>query len=162
MYLGNSLVAPASASLKRFGVVQVSADGQSVVSSKIFDASSAASFYFGGLGVDPTGSRVYLAGVYWAGTVNLDSNVLPDQGSNKDVFYAGYRTSDGVVTMHGKVGNSGTEYMQGGGGVAVDYSGNPFIAFDSGSATLVNGATTYTNAAIDTYLVKSNPAGDWP
>ena len=172
--LGSTIVAPASASgARRFGVVQLSADGSSVVNSKVFESnySMKGCYWFdyqseysciGGLAVDATRGVVFLAGMYRNQTLSFGAKTVSNPGSSHDIFYVGYRLSDGAVLMADRVGDSGNEYFQGANGLAVDGDGSPFLAFDSGSSRLVNGNVTYTNQGIDAYLVKSNRLGQWP
>ena len=160
---GGAQIAPGALGTARIGVVGLTANGSSVTGARFFTAPSGTGLYLGGLGVDAQGTRVYLAGTFQGGAIDLgNGQSLANPGGAANVFYMGYRTSDGVLTLSGDPGGTGNEYMQGGGGVAVDSAGNPFLAFDSWSTVITLGSSTHQNNALDAYLIKSNPSGQWP
>jgi hypothetical protein len=102
-----------------------------------------------------------MAGTFNTYSLTFGSFVLNNPSASDDIFYVKVSNS-GTVLIAGSGGGSGTEYMQGGGGVAIDVNGNPFIAFDSWSPSLTLGGITLTNDSLDAYLIRSNPSCDWP
>lgn len=91
------------------------------------------------------------------GNFTLYRNAVPGPGF-ADIFTVKYDEAGNVIWAN-SVGGTSSES----GGVSVDATGNSYVVFNSLSASVTIGGTTYTNtqtSSDDSYLIKYDPAGN--
>ncbi|MFA5782131.1 MAG: SBBP repeat-containing protein, partial [Bacteroidales bacterium] len=105
--------------------------------------------------VDASGN-IYVAGLFSSPTLTFDSTTLTNVGNN-DILLVKYDTSGNVLWAK-SAGGSSSDFAN---SVAVDTSGNTYVAGLFFSSTLSFGSTTLTNAGgIDIFLAKYDANGN--
>jgi hypothetical protein len=111
--------------------------------------------YANSVAVDASGST-YLAGSFGSPTITFGSLILKNTGSS-DMFLTKYST-DGNVLWAKQTGGAGSDAAY---SVAVDVSGNIYIAGDFESSSLRFDSTKLTNAGLyDIFLAKYDSSGN--
>jgi len=105
--------------------------------------------------VDASGNT-YLAGYFMSSTITFGSTTLTNAGS-ANIFLAKYDANGNVLWAK----SAGGTYCDWATSVAVDTSGNTYLAGNFQSITLTFGSTTLTNAgSADIFLAKYAPNGN--
>jgi hypothetical protein len=100
-------------------------------------------------------SNIYITGYFNSGSLTFGSTVLTKKGNN-DMFIVKYKTNGSLKWAK----NAGINNDNTGNAIAVDTSGNSYVAGSFKGSTIVFGSTTLTNSGhADIFIVKYDSLG---
>ncbi len=108
-----------------------------------------------GIAVDGAGNS-YVTGFFEGPTLTLGSNTFNNTGNGKDVFIVKYNTSGSIIWAKTAGGNSSDYGMS----IAIDGSGNSYIAGYFDSPNLTFGSTVMYADGLDMFVAKYSSNGN--